>query len=154
MSKVRFFAPENRLAEAVNQPDGLLIEEVIGDADMVLTRAVGESVEKIDECLASIDGLAADAAPGRLGELYQAVREVAGLAGLAKLPDLGRAAHTFCSLIDLAQSSGALPQDQIRVNVDVLRLLRRPERFAEAERAALLDNLFGVLEKARRTAAA
>lgn len=154
MNKVRFFAPENRLAAAINTPDGILIQDAISDADEQVALAAAESAEKMDESLELIYRLAAEAAPGRLDGLYQAVREVAGLAGLAQLPDLGHAAHTFCSLIDLALSTGALPQDQIQVNIDVMRLLRRPARFADAERTALLDNLHGVLAKARRTAAA
>ena len=153
MNPVRFFAPENRLAEAIDDPDGILIDDAIADADREVALAADESAQKIDESLDLIYRLAAEAAPGRLDGLYQAVREVAGLAGLAQLPDLGHAAHTFCSLLDLALTKGVLPQDQIQVNIDVLRLLRRPERFAEAERKALLDNLHGVLEKARRTAA-
>lgn len=154
MTDVRFFAPKNRLAAAITTTDGILIETAIADADKEVALAAGESAARIDESLELIYRLAAAPAPGRLDGLYQAVREVAGLAGLAELPALGQAAHTFCSLIDLAQAKGALPQDQIQVNVDVLRLLRRPERFSKAERKALLDNLHGVLEKARRTAAA
>lgn len=154
MSDIRFFTPQNRLAAAIDDPSGMLVDDAIAEADRQVALAAAESARKIDESLELIYRLSAQAAPGRLDALYQAVREVAGLAGLAQLAELGRAAHTFCSLIDLGQAKGTLPQDQIQVNVDVLRLLRRPERFADAERKALLDNLNGVLDKARRTAAA
>lgn len=154
MSLVRFFAPENRLAAAIAQAGGKLIETAIADADEQIAMAADQTRQKIDECLDQVFSLAAQGANPRLPELYQAAREVAGLAGLVELDDLGMAAHTFCNQIELASHNGVLTEEQLQVNLGSLRLLRQPERFSEAERKALLDNLQAVLDKAMKTAAA
>ncbi len=154
MSLVRFFAPENRLGAAIAQAGGKLIETAIADADEQILMAADETKLMIDACLDQVFSLAAQGANTRLPSLYQAVREVAGLAGLVELTDLGAAAHTFCNQIELALQKGALTEEQIQVNLGSLRLLRQPERFSESERKALLDNLQAVLDKALKTAAA
>jgi hypothetical protein len=153
VSPARFFVPENRLASAINQPDGKTVEAAVATANAQLALAAGETAAKIDERLELINRLAANM-PIPLEPLYQAVREVAGLAGLANLPDLGRAAHTFCSQIDLASRKGALSEEQVQVNLGGLSLLRHAERFSPAERQALLDNLHAVLNKAQKSPAA
>ena len=153
MSVVRFFAPENRLGKAVAEPGGKKIEDAIADADMQLVMAAAESALKIDEILNGIYKVAGSSVQPSLKELYPLAREVAGLAGIAGLPDLGAGAHTFCCLIEVAEPKGALNNEQMQVSIGVLQLLRHPERFSEEERAALLENLNAVLEKARRTAA-
>lgn len=154
MSLVRFFAPENRLGAAIARAGGKLVETAIADADEQIAMAADQTRQKIDECLDQVFSLAAQGANPRLPELYQAAREVAGLAGLVELDDLGMAAHTFCNQIELASHNGVLTEEQLQVNLGSLRLLRQPERFSEAERKALLDNLQAVLDKAMKTAAA
>ena len=154
MSLVRFFAPENRLGAALARAGGKLVETAIADADEQIAMAADQTRQKIDECLDQVFSLAAQGANPRLPELYQAAREVAGLAGLVELDDLGMAAHTFCNQIELASHNGVLTEEQLQVNLGSLRLLRQPERFSEAERKALLDNLQAVLDKAMKTAAA
>ena len=153
MSVVRFFTPENRLGKAIAEPGGKRIDQAIADADAQLALAGAESAIKIDEILGAIYKLAGASLNPPLAELYARTREVAGLAGIAGLPDLGAGAHTFCSMIEVAQAKGALSVEQLQVNIGVLQLLRRPERFSEQERAALLANLNAVLAKARRAGA-
>ena len=154
MSKVRFFTPENRLGEAIAEAGGKLVDTAIADADEQIALAAPETLQKIDDMLDQISQLAARGADNtQLQKLYDVVREVAGLAGLAGLPDLGMAAHTFCSQIDLALHKGALTEEQMQVNLGSLRLLRQPDRFSLAERQGLLDNLHAVLDKAHKTAA-
>lgn len=154
MSIARFFAPENRLGKVIAVPGGKKIETAIADAEAQIMLVADESVGKIDELLETVYQTTAESANAHLGQIYQPVREVAGLAGVAGLPDLGVAAHIFCSLIDLAQRKGVLSDDQIQVNLGVMRLLRRPDRFSPDERQALLDNLRAVLDKAEQHAAA
>jgi hypothetical protein len=153
MSDARFFDPPNPLGMALAMAGGKAIATAIADAEEQIMLATVETAAHIDHMLAFIQGLAAQGANSQLTALYQASREVAGLAGLADLPDLGQAAHTFCSQIDLALKKGALTDEQVLVNLGALRLLRLPERFSEVERKALLDNLRAVLDKASQTAA-
>jgi hypothetical protein len=153
MSEVLFFEPENRLGAAIAQAGGKTVQAAITDAEEQIVKAAIETAAKIDEMIALIQGLAGQGANSELTALYQAAREVAGLAGLANLPDLGRAAHVFCMQIDLALQKGALTDEQVMVNLGALRLLRLPERFSADERGALLDNLQAVLEKAQKSAA-
>ena len=153
MSVVRYFSPERRLAKAIAVPGGKKIDIAIADAEEQIALASPQTAQKIDEILEAIYHLAAAGADTQLPLLYERVREIAGMAALADLPDLGLAAHTFCEQIDLAISMGALTEKQMQVNLGAMRLLRQPDRFSPAERQGLLDNLLAVLDKANKTAA-
>ena len=153
MSMVRFFQPENRLGKALTAAGGKKIEAAIADAEEQVELAAAESTAKIDETLEVIYRLAAGGVKGQAEALYQNVREVAGLAGIAGgLDELGAAALTFCRLLDLMAPRGGPTEDQVQVNVGVMRLLRYADRFAPKERQDLLDNLQAVQDKAKRSA--
>ncbi len=153
MSTVHFFTPENRLGKAVAEGAGKLVDEAVADADMALEMAMDECIQRIDEALALIFKLADQRGPDQIDALYNTVREVAGMADHAAVPDMGTAAHTFCSLLDLGRQGRAITSEQILVNIGMMRLLRHPDRFSEPERHELLDSLRAVLDKAMRTTA-
>jgi hypothetical protein len=154
MNLARFFTHDIRMAKAVAALGGVKIHAAMTEAEAQMDPIAGKSADHIDETLEFIDQTAADRRGARLVQLHRAVRDVAGAAAGAGLPDLETAAEMFGRLIDLAQRRGVLPDDQIQVNLGVMRLLRWPDHLSGDERQALLDSLRAVLDKAEKHAAA
>jgi len=146
MSHVLYFSPENRLGKAVSTPGGKHVETAIADAEALVMLAAGECVERIDQALAQVYRLSEHAKP-QTGVLYKTAREVAGLAGTCGLADLGAAAFSYCNLLDQAEQTGRLSGERVQVHLSVMRLLRRPERFTDAERQEILADLKAVVDK-------
>ena len=146
MSHVLYFSPENRLGKAVSTPGGKQVDAAIADAEEQIALAAGECLEQIDLALQRVYLLSVGA-DALSDVLYKSVREVAGLAGTCGLADLGAAALSYCNLLDQAHQSGRLSGERMQVHLGVMRLLRRPERFTEAERLDILENLQAVVGK-------
>jgi hypothetical protein len=149
MSLVRFFAPQNPLGKAIAIAGGKHIDKAIADAEEQILLAADESIVHIDQTLEEVYRLSS-AGKGQWDTLYKRVREVAGLAGVCGLEDLGTAALSFCTMLDQATQTGQLSDDQMQVQVGVLRLLRHPERFSADERAKILENLQAMMDKTKR----
>jgi hypothetical protein len=156
MGLVRYFTPENPLAKAIAVPGGKLVSEAVDDARIELLEISDECLAEVDTLLARVYQLSGSVPAGaELTELYRTVREVAGLAGMCDLEDMGAAALSFCALLDHAQDGGQLTQEHIDVHVNVLKILRRSGDFTEAQRAVVLKNLDAMVEKlAKKDAAA
>jgi hypothetical protein len=150
------FVPEKRLASILRRPGGLTADQAIAAASRRL-----ESVR--DTCLAAldekIDALAAEPpTPESRGRLYALATEVFGLAGTFGVTELSQAAQSLCLLLANLEESGDLPAaydgklaDSMRVHIDALRTLRRPELAGDAAaRAAVVQ---GLRKVASRTAA-
>lgn len=142
MSVVRYFTPEPKLAKLLSAPGGKYIINAIDDANAELGQVSDQVRAEIDLALAQVyaqaDGVPA---PEALPALYRAVRDVAGLAGICNLADLGSAALSFCALLDHAQEGGRLTVEHMAIYVNVLRVLRQAESFSAEDRAAVLANL-------------
>jgi hypothetical protein len=148
MSVVRYFKPENRLAKIIVAPGGKSVEAAVEDAKAGLLQISDACLEQIDEALARTYRLC-ERAPtqAEIAELYTSVRDIAGLAQIGGLPDLGVAALSFCALLDHAQNGGRLTRAHIEVHLNVLRILRHPEAIPEADRSKVLENLDVMVEK-------
>jgi hypothetical protein len=148
MSFVQFFKPENRLAKIVTSLGGKYVETAIADANEQLLQISDECLKEVDAALARIYPLMNGVPTGaELSALYRSVREVAGLAALCNLLDLGTAALSFCDLLDHAQDGGRLTEEHMRVYLNVFRVLRRPDLIDEKGRSSLLENLDVMVEK-------
>lgn len=148
MSVVRFFKPENRLAKAVTALGGKHIETAVADANQQLQDIAGDCLKEVDDALARIYQSAGKVPSGAdLSALYRVVRDVAGLAAICNLLDLGTAALSFCVLLDHAQSGGRLTEEHIRVYLSVFRILRHPDAINEEGRRNLLRSLDTMVEK-------
>jgi hypothetical protein len=142
MTLVRYFKPDNRLAKAVTLPGGKLVETAVDDARIELLQVSDACLQEIDAALDHTYRLCETPPAGdRLPELYTTVRDVAGLAGVCALPDLGAAALSFCALLDHAQNGGRLAPDHVAVHLNVLRILRHPDAIPEDDRCKVLESL-------------
>ena len=148
MSVVHFFKPENRLAKAVTAPGGKYVTSAVEDANGQLLEIHDECLKEVDAALAQIyqSTRAVPTGPA-LSDLYRSVRDVAGLAAICDLTDLGDAARSFCALVDSAQDGGRLTEAHIEVYLNVFRILRRPDLLDDKSRAGLLENLDRMVEK-------
>jgi hypothetical protein len=149
LSIVRFFKPENRLAKVVAKPGGKYVTAAIAHANDQLLAMSEDCLKEVDEALARIYQSSGTVPTGpTLAELYRSVRDVAGLAAICNLTDLGEAALSFCALLDSAQDGGRLTAAHIGVYLNVFRMLRQPELLDEQSRRGLLQNLDRMVEKA------
>ncbi len=160
MSKPISFHPEKRLALALRRPGGLSVEEAIARAGLRL-----ESVR--DKCVAALDekikALAAEAPTDEAhNRICALATEIFGLAGTFGLIELAQAAQSLCALLasksDCPAASAGAPNvgekfaASVRVHIDALRTLRRPELAGDAvARAAVVQ---GLRQVASRTAGA
>jgi hypothetical protein len=148
MSVVRYFQHSSNLAKLLCAPGGKYIGVAIADATEALSPVSGRIRDEIDRALAQIYAHAdATPSPELLPHLYRAARDVAGLAGVCGLHDLGEAALSFCGLLDHAQEGGRLTAEHMAIYTNVLRILRQSEDEGPAERAAVLANLDLMLAK-------
>jgi hypothetical protein len=148
MSVVRFFKPENRLAKIITAPGGKHVATAVDDANAQLLEISDECLKEVDEILTRIyRSMGTVPAGAELTALYRSVRDVAGLAAICNLLDLGTAALSFCVLLDHAQDGARLTEEHIRVYLDVFRILRHPELIDESGRRSLLKNLDRMVEK-------
>jgi hypothetical protein len=147
MSVVRYFTPENRLAKIITAPGGKRVETAILDAEEQLGEISGSCLAQIDKTLDRIYRWSAQVPVGEaLIEFYRDTRDLAGLAAIGGLPDLGTAALSFCALLDHAQSGGRLNVEYLGVYIGVFRILRHTEQFDEALSANVLDHLATMVE--------
>jgi hypothetical protein len=152
---VQFFTPENRLRKALTAVGGKHIVDAIAEAEVELLQVADACRAEVDRGLARTYALTAEIPTGEtLNELYRTVREVAGLAAICDLADLGAAALSFCALLDHAREGGQLTMRHLQVYTNVLRVLRNPELFSEADRTVVLSSLDTVVKKFAGKAAA
>jgi hypothetical protein len=148
LSLVRFFKPENRLAKIIAEPGGKHVIAAIDDANAQLLDMSEECLKKVDDALARIYASGTKAPEGaEITKLYTSVREIAGLAALCDLLDLGSAALSVCVLLDHAQNGARLTDEHVAVSLNVLRILRHPHLIDDKGRRNLLRNLDVMVEK-------
>ena len=152
MSAVKKIRVKNRLAAAVRAPGGKTIAEAVAGAEARL-----EDIK--DDCLASLDSILASMAelienPNYLprehvlAALYELSNDVVGIAGVAGLGDMGRAAFSFCDLLDAFIDQGGWNAAAVEVHMNGLKLLRTmSDKIGEAGRAQILEGLFAVVKR-------
>lgn len=143
---VRKFRPENRLAKTLEDPNGLLFGHAIGRAEANIERVRSTYMPALETKLDTLPiQAAASREAGETAKLYTLVREIFSDAGVLRLADLSRAAHSLCELLASGRSGEPLWAG-VCVHVDALSALRRLPPGAPGREALLTG-----LEKISRT---
>jgi len=157
MSAVKKIRVKNTLAAAVRAPGGKTIAEAVAGAEARL-----EDIK--DDCLASLDKILASLAelienPNYLRReevlagLYDLSNDIVGIAGVAGLGDMGKAAFSFCDLLDVFIDQGGWNAAAVEVHMNGLKLLRTmSDKIGEAGRAQILEGLFAVVKRIKADA--
>jgi HPt (histidine-containing phosphotransfer) domain-containing protein len=133
----RTFAPTNRVAELLRRPGGVTAAEACARAERRVEAVRESSLAALDE---KITALAASG-DTPIAEIYSVATEIYSVAGTFGLKELAEAAQSLCELLNGAGRDDKF-QDSVRVHVDALRTLRRPELSSDATaRAAVVAGL-------------
>jgi hypothetical protein len=145
--------PNNRLAKLIHVPGGKTVEAIEADVEVRLDALK-------DTCFASLQGKiqeivrlagAAPRPPARedLDQLYTLSKEVLGLAGVAHLEDAGRAALSFCRLLDGWRGGKAWSAAPFDVHLAALQLLAQMDSdLDETARDHMVQGLNTVVQRA------
>jgi len=158
MSAVKKIRVKNRLAAAVRAPGGKTIAEAVAGAEAKLEDIRGDCLASLDQILASMAELIEnpDQAPREevAAGLYELSNDVVGIAGVAGLGDMGKAAFSFCDLLDAFIEQGSWNAAAVEVHMNGLKLLRSmSDKIGEAGRAQILEGLFAVVRRIKAGAA-
>jgi hypothetical protein len=145
---------DNRLAKLARMPGGRTVASIETDVEArmeVLKDACLTAIQDRVQDIVRIAGQMPRPPGGEdLGRLYGLCNEVVGLAGVAHLEDAGRAAMSFCQLLDGWRSGkapwSAAPFD---VHLGALQLLSQPDSdLGQAARDHMVDGLHAVVRRA------
>ena len=145
MTNVRKFLPENRLAKAMEDPNGLLVGHALQKASANLDGVRDVLLAALDKKLDQLGGLAAAATVSNTAEdaavVYRQAREILADAGAFGVKDVSRAAHSLCELMASGRT-GARLWSGVAVHVEAIGALRKPAAAsARASRDAMLAGL-------------
>jgi hypothetical protein len=144
MSVLRVFKPENRLAKAFTALGGKYVDDAVNDAQQELLQVSEECLKHVDDMLEKVYSYTGES---DLPAFYRSVRDVSGLAALCNLPDLGNAALSICNLLDYAQGSGRISEEEVKLSRNVLRVMRYPNLINESGRRIILENFQILVDK-------
>ena len=145
--------PTNRLAKLVRMPGGRSVGAIELDVEARMEALKDACLLVLQDKVQEIVGMAAKAArpPGGddLGRLYGLCKEVLGLAGVAQLEDAGRAAMSFCRLLDGWRGGRAWTAAPFDVHLAALQLLSQPDSdLDETARDHMIQGLNAVVRRA------
>jgi hypothetical protein len=157
MSAVKKIKVKNRLAAVVRMPGGKTIAEAVAGAEARLEDIKNDCMATLDAILATMAALIAnpsDAAPEALAAgLYELSNDVVGIAGLAGLDDMSKAAYSFCDLLDVFTDQGGWNVAAVEVHMNGLKLLRTmSDEMSESDRTEILDGLTAVVNRIKADA--
>jgi hypothetical protein len=145
VSTGKVFKYENRLAGSLVTKGGLSAGDAVRQAEAAVEQVRQPTIAAIDEALAEILALGEQLQSGAdaraLDRMYDCGNRVVALGGVFGLDDLGKAAYSLCELISQFQSLGRFQWAMIRVHLDGLKLLRRPDEHAPEAREQVLAGL-------------
>ncbi|MBL8550795.1 MAG: hypothetical protein JNJ73_12495 [Hyphomonadaceae bacterium] len=149
---VRTHRPANQLAAAVQTRGGVTIAEALQHATENVETLRADYMAVLDEKIAAIEaftrsvGFSGDAETIR--KVYALANEVLNEAGAFGLAELSAAGRSLCDLTAARADSESLDLRAIRVHVEAMKSLRRPEVNGDAQiRAAVLEGLRQVTAK-------
>lgn len=139
---VRKFMPENRLAKALEDPNGLLFRHALEKAGANLESVRDSHVAMLDVKVQQLAALAAGSArrPEDAAELYRIAREIRADAGMFKLADVSRAAHSLCELM-ASERPGEYVWGGAVVHAQAITALRQPLKGSRQSRENMLQGL-------------
>lgn len=130
MSSLGQYFPANRLAQAVTAARPLSVEQCLRQADENLRHIAGACTDHVDRTLELLEATLRDW-PSQydteyLETVYQLSLRLIGAATTARLPDLDRAAASFCKTLEGLMASARWERDPVAIYIGALRVLRRP----------------------------
>jgi hypothetical protein len=145
--------PTNRLAKLIRLPGGRTIGAIEIDVEARMEALKDACLLVLQGKVQEIVGAAGKAPrpPGDedLGRLYALCKDVLGLAGVAQLEDAGRAAMSFCRLLDGWRGGKAWTAAPFDVHLAALQLLAQPESdLDETAREHMIQGLNAVVRRA------
>lgn len=129
--------PKQRLARLLRMPGGKSVAAALQDADAALA-ALDEGLAEIARLLPLTRSLADGEAREARTRIYHEANAMVGVAHVAGLPHLDRAAYGLCELADGLMAQGRWDADAVAVHVQALHLLRQAQ-FGDA--MTVLDGL-------------
>ena len=153
MSEVHYYRPKMKLAKLLREPGGKTVAEAVKDASAGLEALSAECLDEVDAFIVRIEAafaaLPADFDAEALRGLYLAVNGLIGLPGIVGLSELETAAYSLADLTDRMIAAGRFEREPVRVHVQALRLLRRPDLLSVAALGEVLAGLAQVRDKFR-----
>ncbi|WGM38324.1 hypothetical protein [Caulobacter sp. NIBR1757] len=142
MSAVEIRFPVNRLRQQLRTPGGKSMAEALKDAQAGLDTLAAKCLLIIDQALMEIAqaqlALPDPPTAESLRRLYEASNSLIGLGGATGLLDLDQAAYSFCDLLDLMIDRQRADTASIRVHIESMTLLRRPELLGSGADAQVI----------------
>lgn len=158
MSEVHYYRPKMKLAKLLREPGGKTVGEAVKDANAGLESISADCLNEVDAGLGRIDAAFAAIPTGfdieALHGLYTAVNGLIGLPGIVGLSEMETAAYSLADLIDRMMAAGRFEREAVRVHVQALRLLRRPDVLGLTAVGEVLAGLAQVRDKYRNIEAA
>jgi hypothetical protein len=139
---MKIFYPKNTLSAALKAAEPLMANTAIGRAETGLAAIRGQCLAQLDELLASLVALPAQAPDVRvrLKQAYHVSRRIIGLGHVAGFPQVDMAALNLCDVADGLITRNLCEWPPIEAHIDAMRLLRHAD-IPEAAIAMLLSSL-------------
>ena len=123
--------PDVRLAKLIRLPGGKTVESIEADVDARLDAlkdaCIGALQDKVREIVDQAGQMPRPPSREDLGRIYTLSNEVLGLAGVAHLEEAGRAAMSFCRLLDGWRGGKTWAAAPFDVHLAALQLLAQPD---------------------------
>lgn len=141
MNRVRFFFPEVRLKQLLEEPGGITVADALMRADDAIEANRDAGLRAIDDKIASIAAIEFEDCAGASNKCYALSNEIYAEAGMMRLSELSDVAHNLCELLSGVVDEG-VSRRAIRVHIDAMRALRSPAASSSRElRRAVLEEL-------------
>ena len=157
---VRMYHPANPLGKAMKGAGGITLRDACLQANENLDAIREECLQALDHKIAQIEkalgDLGAFAGSEELSNIYTFSNQIFGEAGALGLVELSDAARSLCNLTSIQNDAARIDTRMIRLHVDAMQLLRRPDASGDPKiRADAIRGLQQLTTKAgaNRTAA-
>lgn len=145
MTQVKHFFPKVRLRTLLLEPGGMKRSDMLERAAMCMEEVRGSCLKAIDDKVEEVLRLSRSPSDHALARCYDLSNEIFAEAGAFGLGEVSSAAHSLCCL--LGEECNRAPAAAIRVHVDAMRALRRPEIASNKRlRTAVLLELRGLVD--------
>ena len=144
MKPVKIFVPANRLAKIVQGNEGIAFEALVADCEKRLLLMKDELQAYVREQIREIVSIHAqgeDLMFARCKELGLAAMNIADVAGIAKLAEVGEAAHGIRAMIDSLVRKGVWHTDALELHITSLVLLSSEPAPSQEEIGRVLGRL-------------
>lgn len=152
MRKPIAFVPSHRISARLQAGGGISVQQALSQAATRVESLRDHCVGALDEKVDSLAALAIEQ-PFPHAHAYALATEIYGLAATYALGELAEASNSLCELLTAGAWTGSSNErgklaEGVRVHLDVLRTLRRPDvRGDNAARAAVLEGLRRVVQR-------